>query len=148
MPRISRKKITDLTNDEMNSIIEYMDLDINTVFNLCKINRQFRNYCRRSSIFLNKAFNILKGNFDWIENERQIELHNLTRMENNDIYQGQQYNIAYGIAIDVRRVYEHHFDDLERFFGRTNYSFNDLVGARTQILQILRYIERIYQGLL
>ena len=144
MPRISRKKITDLTNDEMNSIIEYMDLDINTVFNLCKVNRQFRNYCRRSSIFLNKAFNILKGNFDWIENERQIELHNLARMEYNDIYQGQQYNIAYGIAIDVRRVYEHHFDDLERFFGRTNYSFDDLVVARSQILQILRYIESVY----
>jgi len=144
MPRISRKKITDLTNDEMNSIIEYMDLDINTVFNLCKINRQFRNYCRRSSIFLNKAFNILKEKFVWIENERQRELNNLTHMENLDIYHGQQYRVAYQIARGVREVYEHHFDDLERFFEKTNYSFNDLVVARSQILQILRYIESVY----
>ncbi len=144
MPRISRKKITDLTNDEMNSIIEYMDLDINTVFNLCKINRQFRNYCRRSSIFLNKAFNILKEKFVWIENERQRELNNLTHMENLDIYHGQQYRVAYQIARGVREVYEHHFDDLERFFEKTNYSFDDLVVARSQILQILRYIESVY----
>lgn len=144
MPRISRKKITDLTNDEMNSIIEYMDLDINTVFNLCKINRQFRNYCRRSSIFLNKAFNILKEKFVWIENERQRELNNLTHMENLDIYHGQQYSVAYQIARGVREVYEHHFDDLERFFEKTNYSFDDLVVARSQILQILRYIESVY----
>tara|TARA_Y100001960_G_C13881446_1_gene451651 strand:- start:137 stop:502 length:366 start_codon:yes stop_codon:yes gene_type:complete len=121
-----------------------MDLDINTVFNLCKINSQFRNYCRRSSIFLNKAFNILKEKFVWIENERQRELNNLAHMENLDIYHGQQYSVAYQIARGVREVYEHHFDDLERFFEKTNYSFDDLVVARSQILQILRYIESVY----
>ena len=145
-------RITDLTNDEMNSIIEYMDLDINTVFNLCQINSQFRNYCRISSIFLNKAFNILKGNFDWIENERQIELHKHRQFTDEDEGEYEddinlEYYIAYLIAFVLPDKYEHHFDDLERFFGKTNYSYDDLVVARSQILQILRYIERIYQGL-
>ena len=35
MPRTGQKKITDLTNDEMDSIISHIKLNEHTVFDLC-----------------------------------------------------------------------------------------------------------------
>ena len=130
MPRISKKKVTDLTNDEMDSIISHIKLNENTVFDLCNTNRQFKNYCKNSQNFLKKAFTILKEKFLWIENERQTERNNLTHMESHGIFEGQQYQVAYTISRILRDRFESQFDYLEDFFTKDNYTYEQLVDAR------------------
>ena len=148
MPRISKKKVTDLTNDEMDSIISHIKLNENTVFDLCNTNRQFKNYCKNSENFLKKAFTILKEKFLWIENERQTERNNLTHMESHGIFEGQQYQIAYTISRILRDRFESQFDYLEDFFTKDNYTYEQLVDTRKILLLVLRQMHYYYSGIL
>ena len=148
MPRISKKKVTDLTTDEMDSIISHIKLNENTVFDLCNTNRQFKNYCKNSENFLKKAFTILKEKFLWIENERQTERNNLTHMESHGIFEGQQYQVAYTISRILRERFESQFDYLEDFFTKDNYTYEQLVDTRKILLLILRQMHYYYSGLL
>tara|TARA_B100000959_G_C14815581_1_gene555699 strand:+ start:334 stop:792 length:459 start_codon:yes stop_codon:yes gene_type:complete len=148
MPRTGQKKINDLTNDEMNSIISHIELNENTVFDLCNTNRQFKNYCKNSQSFLKKAFDILKEKFSWIENERQSELNNLTQMEEHGIFDGQQYQVAYTISRLLREHFEAQFDYLEDFFTKNNYTYEELVNVRKLILLILKQMSYYYSGVL
>ena len=148
MPRTGRKKITDLTNDEMDSIISHIKLNENTVFDLCNTNRQFKNYCKNSQNFLKKAFTILKEKFLWIENERQTERNNLTHMETHGIFEGQQYQVAYTISRTLRERFESQFDYLEDFFTKDNYTYEQLVEARKMLLLILKQMQYYYSGIL
>ena len=148
MPRTGQKKITDLTNDEMDSIISHIKLNEHTVFDLCNTNSQFKNYCKNSQIFLKKAFNILKEKFTWIENERQSELNNLTHMEEHGIFTGQQYQIAYTISRILREHFEAQFDYLEDFFIKDNYTYDELIDVRQIILLILQQMSYYYSGIL
>lgn len=148
MPRISKKKVTDLTNDEMDSIISHIKLNENTVFDLCNTNSQFKNYCKNSQSFLRKAFKILKEKFLWIENERQSELNNLTHMEERGIFTGQQYQVAYTISRILREHFEAQFDYLEDFFTKNNYTYEELVNVRKLILLILKQMHSYYSGVI
>ena len=148
MPRTGRKKITDLTKDEMDSIISHITLNENTVFDLCNTNSQFKNYCKNSQSFLKKAFKILKEKFLWIENERQTERNNVTHMENHGIFDGQQYQVAYTISRLLRERFESQFDYLEDFFTKDNYTYEQLVDVRKILLLILKQMHYYYSGIL
>ena len=148
MPRTGRKKITDLTNDEMDSIISHIKLNEHTVFDLCNTNSQFKNYCKNSKSFLKKAFKILKEKFLWIENERQTERNNVTHMENHGIFDGQQYQVAYTISRLLRERFESQFDYLEDFFTKDNYTYEQLVDVRKILLLILKQMHYYYSGIL
>ena len=148
MPRTGQKKITDLTNDEMDSIISHIKLNEHTVFDLCNTNSQFKNYCKNSKSFLKKAFKILKEKFLWIENERQTERNNVTHMENHGIFDGQQYQVAYTISRLLRERFESQFDYLEDFFTKDNYTYEQLVDVRKILLLILKQMHYYYSGIL
>jgi hypothetical protein len=139
MPR-SRKNILDLTTDEMNSIIDYIDTDYITLFNLCNVNKQFENYCKNSMIFRKKAIEILKNEYKRIRGEIAQETRNLRRMENNGIFQGQQYSYAHKISKSLTDHMEAHFSVLDDFITNNEPSYDIIKGAKNSIVLINKEI--------
>ena len=139
MPR-SRKNILDLTTDEMNNIIDYIDTDYITLFNLCNVNKQFENYCKNSMIFRKKAIKILKTEYKRIRDEIAHETRNLRRMENNGIFQGQQYSYAHKISKSLTDHMEAHFSVLDDFITNNKPTYDIIKGAKNSIVLINKEI--------